>query len=126
MRPANSACVVTGLCPVQGGSKTRHHTIASYRILLNIKVTMHKRNLLISVALTCVVPAYAQSVSPKALEIHDSAIVIDTHADTPQRFLDENYDIGSTDPKDRGHISEEHTSELQSLRHLVCRLLLEK
>src|SRR5215831_19961902 len=28
---------------------------------------------------------------------------------------------------DPGHIrSEEHTSELQSLRHLVCRLLLEK
>src|SRR5947199_2714633 len=26
----------------------------------------------------------------------------------------------------RGHRSEEHTSELQSLRHLVCRLLLEK
>src|SRR5437899_8186447 len=27
---------------------------------------------------------------------------------------------------DDGHRSEEHTSELQSLRHLVCRLLLEK
>src|SRR5258705_5309333 len=27
---------------------------------------------------------------------------------------------------DNGHRSEEHTSELQSLRHLVCRLLLEK
>src|ERR1039458_10752674 len=26
----------------------------------------------------------------------------------------------------RKHRSEEHTSELQSLRHLVCRLLLEK
>src|SRR5947199_7576362 len=26
----------------------------------------------------------------------------------------------------REHRSEEHTSELQSLRHLVCRLLLEK
>src|SRR5437899_4347970 len=26
----------------------------------------------------------------------------------------------------RTHRSEEHTSELQSLRHLVCRLLLEK
>src|ERR1035441_6642980 len=26
---------------------------------------------------------------------------------------------------DRGYRSEEHTSELQSLRHLVCRLLLE-
>src|SRR5262245_62495536 len=31
--------------------------------------------------------------------------------------------IGSSRPMQR---SEEHTSELQSLRHLVCRLLLEK
>src|SRR5262245_65724210 len=31
-------------------------------------------------------------------------------------------------PSGQGHVtrSEEHTSELQSLRHLVCRLLLEK
>src|SRR5262245_8962875 len=29
-------------------------------------------------------------------------------------------------PGERGKRSEEHTSELQSLRHLVCRLLLEK
>src|SRR5258705_3478390 len=29
-------------------------------------------------------------------------------------------------PGDRCRRSEEHTSELQSLRHLVCRLLLEK
>ncbi len=51
--------------------------------------------------------AYSQNtaVSAKAREIHDSAIVVDTHADTPQRFLDENYDIGSTDPNDPGHIS---------------------
>lgn len=27
-------------------------------------------------------------------EVHKSAIVIDTHADTPQRFVDENYDMG--------------------------------
>ncbi len=45
------------------------------------------------------------SVSARARAIHDSAIVVDTHADTPQRFLDENYDIGTTDPKDLGHIS---------------------
>ncbi|HLV86483.1 MAG TPA: dipeptidase [Candidatus Sulfotelmatobacter sp.] len=45
------------------------------------------------------------SVSARALAIHNSAIVIDTHADTPQRFLDEGYDIGSTDPNDVGHIS---------------------
>jgi membrane dipeptidase len=44
-------------------------------------------------------------VSAKARAIHDSAIVIDTHADTPQRFLDEGFDIGSTDPNDTGHIS---------------------
>ena len=44
-------------------------------------------------------------VSQRARQIHDSAIVVDTHADTTQRFLDEGYDIGSTDPKDLGHIS---------------------
>jgi len=44
-------------------------------------------------------------VSPRARAIHDSAIVVDTHADTPQRFLDENFDIGSTDPNDVGHLS---------------------
>jgi len=45
------------------------------------------------------------AVSARARQIHDSALVIDTHADTPQRFLDEGYDIGSTDPNDTGHIS---------------------
>jgi membrane dipeptidase len=45
------------------------------------------------------------AVSAKAHAIHDSAIVVDTHADTPQRFLDEGFDIGSTDPNDLGHIS---------------------
>src|SRR6266704_2523786 len=44
-------------------------------------------------------------VSARAQKIHDSALIVDTHADTPQRFLDEGFDIGSTDPKDTGHIS---------------------
>ncbi|HXY13924.1 MAG TPA: dipeptidase [Terriglobales bacterium] len=44
-------------------------------------------------------------VNPRARAIHDSAIVIDTHADTPQRFVDENFDIGNTDPNDHGHLS---------------------
>jgi membrane dipeptidase len=47
----------------------------------------------------------AQAVSPRARAIHDSAIIVDTHADTPQRFLYENFDIGTTNPKDIGHIS---------------------
>src|SRR5262245_52462707 len=34
--------------------------------------------------------------------------------------------LESVDTKTRAGRSEEHTSELQSLRHLVCRLLLEK
>lgn len=45
------------------------------------------------------------AVSKRAQEIQDSAIVIDTHADTPQRFLEGGYDIASTDPSDLGQIS---------------------
>ena len=45
------------------------------------------------------------AVTTKALQIHKAALVVDTHADTPQRFLDENFDIGNADPKDIGHIS---------------------
>lgn len=48
---------------------------------------------------------FDEAVSAKARAIHDSAIVVDTHADTPQRFLDEGFDIGSTDPHDIGHMS---------------------
>jgi len=67
---------------------------------------MKNRLILFVITLAIAVPLSAQTaVSVKAQEIHNSAIVIDTHADTPQRFLDENYDIGSTDPKDPGHIS---------------------
>jgi membrane dipeptidase len=52
------------------------------------------------------VPASAgPEVTARALAIHDSAIVVDTHADTPQRFLDEHFDIGSTDSNDAGHLS---------------------
>ncbi len=47
----------------------------------------------------------AQTVTPQARAIHDSAIVVDTHADTPQRYLYEGFDIGNSDPKDIGHIS---------------------
>src|SRR5437660_10030637 len=44
-------------------------------------------------------------ISAKARAIHESALIVDTHADTPQRFLDEGFDMGSTDPNDIGHIS---------------------
>ncbi|HTR24924.1 MAG TPA: dipeptidase [Terriglobales bacterium] len=66
-------------------------------------MTKHVLPLVLSLAIT--LPVHGQSVSAKARQIHDSAIVVDTHADTPQRFLDENFDIGSNDPNDVGHIS---------------------
>ena len=44
-------------------------------------------------------------ISAEARTIQESAIIVDTHADTPQRFLDESFDIGSTDPHDIGHMS---------------------
>lgn len=68
-----------------------------------------KPQALVILALTAVAPAFSQissdSISARARSVHESAIVVDTHADTPQRFLDENYDMGNTDPADPGHIS---------------------
>ena len=39
-----------------------------------------------------------------ALAIHQSALIIDTHADTPQRFLDGNFDLGENTPVSEGNI----------------------
>ncbi len=45
----------------------------------------------------CTATAWPQANSPKAPQdgraIHDSAIVIDTHADTPGRLVDDNFDL---------------------------------
>jgi membrane dipeptidase len=54
-------------------------------------------------------PAHKKTVSPvKATPaweaIHQSALIIDTHADTPQRFLDENFDLSQNTPVADGHI----------------------
>jgi membrane dipeptidase len=49
-------------------------------------------------------PDAGPKVSAKARQIHDSAIVIDTHADTPQRFLDQGFDIGTVTPVSLGSI----------------------
>ena len=45
----------------------------------------------------------ADSRRPSAAEVHRSALVIDTHADTPQRFVDEDYDLG--DPLGGGNLN---------------------
>src|SRR5436305_14722367 len=65
------------------------------------------------------------------LSLHDALPIYDRGFDTPspaeclsdERELD---DPGRQSDLDRPTRSEEHTSELQSRPHLVCRLLLEK
>jgi len=52
--------------------------------------------ILLASLLAATLPLAAQNapVNPKTAEaVHDSAIVIDTHADTTQRLVDENYDL---------------------------------
>jgi len=44
--------------------------------------------------------AMTKSKTQSPAAVHASAIVIDTHADTPQRFLDEHFDLG--DPRGAG------------------------
>jgi membrane dipeptidase len=39
----------------------------------------------------------ADAISPRARQIHFSSLVIDTHTDTPQRFLFDDFDLGHRD-----------------------------
>src|ERR1700740_1506372 len=69
---------------------------------------MHKRGILVSALLIIAIPAPAQTKYPtKSMTdpqaVHQSAIVIDTHADTPQRFVDEHWDF--TDPLNGGMLN---------------------
>ncbi|HEY6309155.1 MAG TPA: dipeptidase [Candidatus Angelobacter sp.] len=41
---------------------------------------------------------------PTAQAIHESALIIDSHADTPQRFLDEHFDLAQDTPVSDGHV----------------------
>src|SRR5205814_8558482 len=57
----------------------------------------------------------------------DGVRVIDYSGKTQQREAEDiEWDLSAAEKEGYPHRSEEHTSELQSLRHLVCRLLLEK
>src|SRR5262245_65188397 len=55
-------------------------------------------------------------------DLHGNRAIAETHC----AALDVDDDGSAGIAADRALRSEEHTSELQSLRHLVCRLLLEK
>src|ERR671924_1229338 len=44
------------------------------------------------------------TISREARAIHNSAVIVDTHADTTQRFLDENFDLATVTPVSDGHM----------------------
>ena len=48
-------------------------------------------------------PVTHTTPAASAAQVHRSAIVIDTHADTPQRMLDDHYDL--TEPLDGGYLN---------------------
>ena len=69
---------------------------------------MFRKSCSVLILLLSCICVFAQTditkISPEARRIHDSAIVIDTHADTPQRFVDENFDIGTVTPVSEGNV----------------------
>src|SRR6266478_1219344 len=42
---------------------------------------------------------HSDDIPSRARQIHSTSIVFDTHADTPQRFLFDHFDLGSRDPE---------------------------
>src|SRR5262245_62514701 len=78
-----------------------------------------KKNLLVIIAVLAVAACSREELAPRATDpakAFKGVIKLDVR--------DSKADWGPFTPKKAR--SEEHTSELQSLRHLVCRLLLEK
>jgi len=68
-----------------------------------------RKFLLLSIVLLLTASLMAQTSSKKKpsadpATVHASAIVIDTHADTPQRLLDEPFDLATNTPVTEGHM----------------------
>src|SRR2546425_5041870 len=80
-------------------------TLFPYTTLFRSRVVAH-----VPVSLLAEAPKYTKPTAPPAW-------LADRLAFDP---------LGLPEPADYGERSEEHTSELQSLAYLVCRLLLEK
>jgi membrane dipeptidase len=48
--------------------------------------------------------AASKTKTPTAKQIHNSALIVDTHADTTQRLLDENFDMANPPAGDTGYV----------------------
>src|SRR5205814_10142879 len=71
-------------------------------------------------------PAVAESIIDREVEVADLVTVGEIVDKRRHRPRAERHAPAQADEGRGVERSEEHTSELQSLRHLVCRLLLEK
>src|SRR5437016_2657604 len=77
---------------------------------------------------TCAIAAAQNDsleVGPHAQALHDSALVVDTHADTPQRFLERGFDIGSADPHAKGDINDPKVQHHNGLTDFGKQVVLE-
>src|SRR6478672_7458170 len=77
------------------------HSLACFFLLSSLALAQHQTPH--KAKATKAAPVTRPKADP-ALAIHQSALIVDTHADTPQRFLDENFDIGQNTPVTEGHI----------------------
>jgi len=78
--------------------KLKHRSLVCFFLLSNLALAQHPHKKSAKAA-----PVTRPKTDP-AMAIHQSALIIDTHADTPQRFLDENFDLGQDTPVSDGHI----------------------
>ncbi|MDR3736924.1 MAG: dipeptidase [Acidobacteriaceae bacterium] len=78
---------------------TRALSIVSASLLLALPLVVSAQ----SPAKPSAKPSPKMTAKLTAEQVHNSAIVIDTHADTPQRILDENYDLA--DPLNGGNLN---------------------
>ncbi|HYL91560.1 MAG TPA: membrane dipeptidase, partial [Alphaproteobacteria bacterium] len=67
------------------------HVVVTLAILATLASAQHKKQSKLS-----------KPETPQA--IHRSSLIVDTHADTPQRFLDENFDLAQNTSVTEGHI----------------------
>src|SRR5579872_777096 len=87
-----------------GAPRPCEHTFLTPLLQLPVVRSMRKTALSTLLLVPFTLCAQTATTSPMdAQQIHNSAIVIDTHADTPQFMLDLNYDLGT--PSDTMHIN---------------------
>ena len=64
-------------------------------------------------------PNSAQQIGSAAREIHSSALVIDTHADTPFRIHYDHFDLANPDPRDPAFVTLDRAKTREPWRRVL-------